>query len=77
MQPVAHFGKIEEKLAFDALFAPSNPFLDDLPDTERFGRTADKHVEVAGKAILKRRQAVQFFHELIRVGAAFQIDSDL
>ena len=70
------FVQIVEHTAANTLDTEAYPFLKKLFYAENHRGSADKHIEVARIAVLKRCEPEELFHKLVRVDAALQINCD-
>ena len=61
----------------DAKLAEGNPLLQQLPHAHHPRHAADQDVEIAGKAVLQRGEAVELLHHRVRIGAALEVDGQL
>ena len=77
MQPVFGLGEFEEKFTAHTLGAKRHPLGNNLFDTHHARRTGNEDIEVAGKTVLQRCTAEEFFHQLLGIYAFFQVDGDL
>ena len=63
--------------AAHTVHTPGGPLLQNFPHSHHPGHTRNEDVEVAGLGIHERGGAEQLGHELIRVGAPFEVDGQL
>ena len=66
-------GKLEASP--DTLRPPGNPLIQNVPNSKHLRHPIDKDIEVARLAVHQGRQLEEPIHNPIRVGAAFQVDS--
>ena len=74
VQPLSLFGAIIEGTALDTLNTESNPLVKQFFYSENTRNTCDKHVEVAGVAVLEGGQLEELCHQLVGVGAALEVN---
>ena len=61
----------------DAVGPPGGPPVQDLPHPHDLGHPVHQDVEVAGEGVLEGGGPEELLHELVRVGAPFQVDGQL
>ncbi len=66
--------QLEMDLAPDTFFTERRPFVDERFNPADPRHTADQHIKVAGKTILKRGHPEQPTHQRIRVCAALEVE---
>ena len=60
-----------------AAFPKGHPFLQNFPYAHDTGNAMNQNVKVAGIAVLKRCQAEQFLHHLLRISTTLQVNGQL
>ena len=76
MQLVLFLVQVEEHAAAHTFRAPGCPLVQQFAHAEHARHAADQHIEVAGEAVHQRGHLHQSCHQLVRIGAALEVDGN-
>ena len=77
MEPFLFALELKKRPAANSLSPPCDPLLQQFPHAHDAGHTGNQNIEVAGKAVLQRRQAEKLQHELFGIDAALDVNGQL
>ena len=77
MQPLGLLLQIVIDAAADAFRAPCRPLGQDIAHAQHDRRAGDQDIKVAAERVHQRRRAIELLHDLLRIGAALEIDREL